>query len=462
MSFQPIRSFDFNRDINVDAFKQSLRYMGNTSKEIDGFDLKITLEESIIKLILQGASHGDQIGISQLFSYGFKSTEAIESFLTQPKVSEILREKLRDQPPLSNDLMTRMHLTLTNATAEIEHTDIADRVSGSAVLATLPYIFDLIKNLSDEEVDDIQLRYSGSLYAYTNGATLKEFRDDMIHLAFDKFEEKYAGCYNGMLDNVVAKIIDHEKLLQVIKEETPILERDVAMRETGGYSSPPHEERISTVVNSELKDMSASSSPTDDSSEFKKLKLALGKASTADEIVKLVLKIKYLTPSLLEYPALCLDALQTTKHESTGEGILKVLIDSDPKMFASMCDNHLLPVKRQMYDAAFEQLKQSGPTRGARAFGQLMYALAKYDSKLATNPTDSRQILSDVHVKLKAFGMGITDEGFSEGIADQEPAGHYAPPSRDSITTVFKKEIGKIAPPIDDTEDNSKENNFGA
>ena len=53
MSFQPIRSFDFNRDINVDAFKHSLRYMGNTSKEIDGFDLKITLEESIIKLILQ-------------------------------------------------------------------------------------------------------------------------------------------------------------------------------------------------------------------------------------------------------------------------------------------------------------------------------------------------------------------------------------------------------------------------
>ena len=130
--------------------------------------------------------------------------------------------------------------------------EAVDRVTGSAVLATLPYVSDLIKNLSDEEVDDIQLRYNGSLYAYTNGGTLKEFRDDMIHLTFDKFEEKYAGCYNGMLDNVVVKIIDHEKLLQVIKEETPILERDVSMREPVGYSSPPHEEPITTVFRKEI------------------------------------------------------------------------------------------------------------------------------------------------------------------------------------------------------------------
>ena len=217
--------FDFERDVDIDQLKRSLSVLGYKSEEIHGLDLldlKDTFERTVIEAISLQASSGYQIGISQCTRYGFKSIAAVGSFITQPEVLERLGEQFRTQNPLSNDLMTRMQRTFTMANAEIRTTDILDRLTGSAVLATLPYIFDLIKSLSDKEVDDIQLRYGRALSSYLAGSTLKEFRNDLTTLPFDDFETKYAGCFAGMLENVVGHILDHEQLLQIVKEEAPL------------------------------------------------------------------------------------------------------------------------------------------------------------------------------------------------------------------------------------------------
>ena len=58
---------------------------------------------------------------------------------------------------------------------------------------------------------------------------MKEFRDDMTSLPLEKFEEKYSGCFNGMLENVVGSILEHERLLQIVKKEDPLLENDASV-----------------------------------------------------------------------------------------------------------------------------------------------------------------------------------------------------------------------------------------
>ena len=229
MSSIAMPSFNFERDVDRTQLKRTLRILDYSSSEIDGLDLQSTLSKVVIEAVLAQASSGYQVGISQLLSYGFKSIEAVECFISQPEVLGPLREGLHAQEPFSNDLMSRVQLTFARAKAEIKDTDMVDRVSGSSVLATLPHIFDLIQRLSDKEVDDIQKRYGAAISSYLAGNSLKEFRDDMTSLPLEKFEEKYSGCFNGMLENVVGSILEHERLLQIVKKEDPLLENDASV-----------------------------------------------------------------------------------------------------------------------------------------------------------------------------------------------------------------------------------------
>lgn len=213
-------SFNFSEDIDFESFKTTLTHYGYSIAEIESWPLPerlSVLEENVrtfIQTSLDMRSYCGLLGLQKRF--GFKTDAAVRSFFSNLVDKPVLPK------PFPNDLFDKIQSTYDLAAAERSLGGEREGISGTSVLATLPFVFGLIRGLSDDEVNSMDSKYRDViLLNFPVPTTLRQFRDDLSRLSTVDFENKYAGCYNGILENLVGNILDSERLLRLIPDATP-------------------------------------------------------------------------------------------------------------------------------------------------------------------------------------------------------------------------------------------------
>lgn len=101
--------------------------------------------------------------------------------------------------------------------------------------------------------------------------------------------------------------------------------------------------------------------------------------STAEEIIKLVVELRYATNSDSHF----LESLSTiTTNTEDAKGVLRVIIEKPERnlaKFKKMCDEQFLRIKPMLYQKAFTEFSHdpAPTTRASKELGQLIYELAK-------------------------------------------------------------------------------------
>ena len=151
------------------------------------------------------------------------------------------------------------------------------------------------------------------------------------------------------------------------------------------------------------------------------------KTSTAEDIIKLVVELKYITKTDADF-------LETLSSINTpeGKGVLRVIIEKPERnlaKFKAMCDT-FPPIRQKLYQKAYDEFsKDAAPTRASIELGQLIYELAK-----ANFPASDERFEAE---KAKASALGYNHSNWSHGNSgpSMEPLGFF-PPSRDRTETM--------------------------
>jgi hypothetical protein len=209
--------FNFSRDIDVARFKWTMQHMGEI---VATENLADFFEEKVLAVVVDRIKNKKPLGPNFCERYGFSSEESFFLFLEAPPVLKKIEkgigkpEDLASVENLSPQLLAKFIATYQSAQEKQMGLDIVNNIDG---LTDLFDIFELIKNLSDEEIAEIDKKYPEIADDYTRYNSLTTFRDDLLTMNEMSFEEKYEGCYAGMLNNVILPIIFHEQIIKIVR-----------------------------------------------------------------------------------------------------------------------------------------------------------------------------------------------------------------------------------------------------
>ncbi|OCH97459.1 hypothetical protein A8135_03005 [Legionella jamestowniensis] len=202
--------FNYSTNVNETKFKQFLDF---TAYKLDeSSTLSDEFSKAVIALMVERHERGTPTGCSNLIEQcGFITSQSIIDFLRDPAILRELNEKLGPPFLLPAELLTKIQSTYDEA-KYLPPVDLLGRAYGLDTLSTLFPVFELIKNLSQDEIALLDKTYSSTLKPYLRNNSLLTFHNDLKTMPLLKFEEKYEGCFNGMLDNVIGCILDTQKL----------------------------------------------------------------------------------------------------------------------------------------------------------------------------------------------------------------------------------------------------------
>lgn len=212
-----ISSFNFDLSVNVKVFKQALVFDCIDIKSET--DLPALFRQTIIEKIVQQKSVDPEFLVR---IYGFHSQNDVKDFLKDFSVIESLKSRIQiPKSRLSESLYLTVRETYQRAQQKMQNIQAEDeafsRVQGSGTLLTLFDIFEFIKQRSDDEISIIENYFQGNdIFSTYTRCSLKTFRDDLKSMPVLDFEEKYSGCYAGLLDNFIKPIIQQEEFFRRI------------------------------------------------------------------------------------------------------------------------------------------------------------------------------------------------------------------------------------------------------
>ena len=199
--------FDFEACVDLKGFKRALRRFGYSEAQINKADLPSLFKEVALDWFVRN----NRISSSFIPFLGFKSEEALPLFLNDQEIAAQLLEKIKPPPTrMSATLAEKIQSTYDRAVANQQTAETHDE----QVLLGLFDIFELIKGLDDDEIDIIANYIPKISSSYFSGSSLKEFRHDLHTMDPLQFEEKYEGCFSGILDGVIKSILETESLFQ--------------------------------------------------------------------------------------------------------------------------------------------------------------------------------------------------------------------------------------------------------
>lgn len=213
-------TFSFETDVNPAPYQRILKGFGLNDEDIRSMDLASEFRNDVCERIVESSNLKSAVGVHKLEKmYGFKSEESVKRFLSDPEIFNELNTKMKKSTiELSPELLEKMQSTFESANKkQMDAAEDSETVTaGDHVLASLFDIFEFIKELSDDDVASLEEKHPGHIKHYARGS-LKTFRDDLKTMEPLDFESKYAGCYHGMLENMLGSILDAEKLLSTMK-----------------------------------------------------------------------------------------------------------------------------------------------------------------------------------------------------------------------------------------------------
>lgn len=204
--------FNFTDDINQYKFKSQLRTLSYRQQELVNANLEILFKKLVTEFI---AKRKSVESFSLMIIWGFKTQEAVQNFLNDPGIfSELKRKTIIPSTRLSAETLLKIKSTYNKALAHQQLTQDHD----TAELLALFEIFALIKSLSNEEITIIEQYLPAYAQAYFGDSTLLNFKDDLNQMSALEFEGVHAGCFSGMLTNVIKPLIATEVLFSWLEK----------------------------------------------------------------------------------------------------------------------------------------------------------------------------------------------------------------------------------------------------
>ena len=145
--------------------------------------------------------------------FGFESENKAELYLKEPSFLSELKTQIKfSQKRISDELFQKLVSCYDKAILKQKESTSHD----TQVLVSLFDVFELIKNLSDEEVTMFHANLPSFVRASYFQGSVKNFRNDLLNMNPLEFEIKYADCFNGFLENTIKSMINAESFYRMI------------------------------------------------------------------------------------------------------------------------------------------------------------------------------------------------------------------------------------------------------